>query len=371
MKVGIVTFFNAANYGAMLQAYALWQFLRHRGHEVEFISCAINNCSSASLWKCFVARSLRGVRIKLKRYIRHSITSFSQEFPQTRPFRNLEEVRDGCRKFDAVIVGSDQVWNPLWCAKKEFLPIVFLDFVTGATKRIAYAASFGVTRWSSDITANTVGGYLRKFDAISVREQSGLKVLHDLLERNDASCVLDPTMLFGCEFYQSMILKCKGVGVFKYCLDEWSDGQIEDKVVAEIQAALNEPRISTDKACVNGMLYPICKALKVDAKVSVISWLSKLANAEFVVTNSFHGTVFAILFHRPFVSILLNGKLSGMNERILSLLDMLHLRTRAVHSCDHSEIANIVSSGIDWRDVDSRLSRERDNAIRFVRCAGL
>ena len=106
--------------------------------------------------------------------------------------------------------------------------------------------------------------------------------------------------------------------------------------------------------------------LAITAKVSVPEWLAKIAASDFVFTNSFHGTVFAILFHRPFVSILLRGRMSGMNERALSLLKKLGLESRAVYADDTAAIEAALASPIDWEKVDSARVACAEGSRRFI-----
>lgn len=111
-----------------------------------------------------------------------------------------------------------------------------------------------------------------------------------------------------------------------------------------------------------GMFYEVANT----AKVSVPEWLAKIAASDFVFTNSFHGTVFAILFHRPFVSILLRGPMSGMNERALSLLKKLGLESRAVYANDTAAIEAALASPIDWEKVDSARVACAEGSRRFI-----
>ena len=364
MKIGIVTFFCVPNYGAMLQAYALWKYLEKRGHEVEFIDYAFGNTRRISLWKCFVSRQLQGcfdvIRKKLKAYVRFNIVHFSDAFPRTRRVATFAALEDVGRKYDALIVGSDQMWNPLWCSGKT-LPVVMLDFAPKGKKRIAYAVSFGTNEWKKEQNADEAGRLLRKFDAISVREESGMKLVQELSGRNDAKWMVDPTLLHSAAFYEPLLnSECcnRHRYVFSYMLDEWLNGEQVESVLRLVMAARGVDVIHTDKVSASGLLSPICKLLDVQSKVSVGTWLSEIANSDFVVTNSFHGTVFSILFHKPFLTMPVSGKMSGMNERVISLLSMVGLGSRIVNIKDIDGCRAVVGSAIDWDEVDRRLDAE-------------
>lgn len=364
MKIGIVTFYRVANYGAMLQAYALWKFLAARGHEVVFIRKPCAAPGRISLWRCFVSRSWKGVVTKLKMRIQHSITEFAASYPQTISCHSIDDVKRETAVCDAFIVGSDQMWNPIWCSG-EHLPLVMLDFVAEGKPRISYAASFGVTSWDEKYGPERAGAALSKFKAISVRESSGVEIVKKLTGRTDAKCLLDPTLLRGRDFYQKIIAEHQIANrsdapyVFRYWL-HWSDVKESDCVVELIRRLTGADRVEDDNRPVGGvgsLFYRLCG---VKGKISVPEWLNKIAGASFVLTNSFHGTVFAILFHRPFLSVLLRGRMSGMNERALSLLKILGLEDRAIYLDEVAECERLIIEPIDWVSVESRLDEKRD-----------
>ena len=377
MKIGIVTFFRVANYGAMLQANALRRFLESMGHEVVFISHPRVVATKMPLWRVFVSRGLKGVKIKLKNYVRHSITDFAATFPQTKLCRTIDEVRQATADCDAFIVGSDQMWNPTWCSGRH-LPLVMLDFAPEGKPRIAYAASFGTTVWREDQNANQAGELLRKFAKISVREESGVKLANELSGRTDAVQMLDPTLLYSADFYRKIIAdagveipKHNFPTIFRYMLDEWDDASASQKAFEFVKGKLTLKETDSDRIPIRGLLAPLCKHLGVTAKVSVPEWLAKIAASDFVFTNSFHGTVFAILFHRPFVSILLRGPMSGMNERAISLLKKLGLESRAVHADDTAAIEAALASPINWEKVEAARAAYAEGSRNFLRgCIG-
>ena len=141
------------------------------------------------------------------------------------------------------------------------------------------------------------------------------------------------------------------------------------KAFEVVKNRLNLIETDSDRTPVRGILAPLCKLLGVTSKVSVPEWLAKIATSDFVFTNSFHGTAFAILFHKPFVSLLLRGPMSGMNERALSLLKKLGLESHAVYADDQLAIKAAVESKIDWQLVDDALISQRVKAINFIESA--
>ena len=133
-----------------------------------------------------------------------------------------------------------------------------------------------------------------------------------------------------------------------------------------VKDKLNISNVVTDRKYASGLLSLLCRVLGVKAKIKVPEWLEAIASSEFVFTNSFHGTVFSILFHKPFVSVLIKGKMSGMNERALSLLKNIGLEDRAVYSDEIEKISLLVDKPINWEEVDSRLDELREVAKEFL-----
>jgi len=368
VKIGIVTFYRVANYGAMLQAYALWKYLEAHGHEVVFMRTPRVAPARLPLWKCFVAHSLRGVKIKLKRHVRHTMTRFASDFPQTTVCHTYKELQTAGSTCDAFIVGSDQMWNPHWCSG-EHLRFVMLDFGAKVKKRIAYAVSFGTKVWAEDQNAAEAARLMNLFSAISVREESGVDLVRSICGRTDARCVLDPTLLYTADFYREHIQFCEQTDsyVFNYLLDEWSDSADEARVLAYVQKTLDIPVVKTDRVPPRGLMRLLGVLKGVSGKIPVPDWIARLAGAQFVVTNSFHGTVFAILFHRPFVSLLLRGPMGSMNERAMSLLNRLGLSNRAVYADKIEDIKVLLKCEIDWSAVDERLNNLRGESEKFLK----
>lgn len=369
MRIGIVTFFRIANYGAMLQAYALWKYLEARGHKVVFIRHAGIVPRRMRLIRCLVSRRLCGVVMKVSQYVQSPISEFAADFPQTRFCRTLGEIQEETSDCDAFIVGSDQMWNPEWCSG-ALLPVVMLDFAREDQLRIAYAVSFGSDKWVSDGSENAVGRLLCKFTRISVREESGVSLVESLSGRTDAECLIDPALLLTAESYRLLMdgipgPEGKGRYVFRYILHERKISAETERAFFAVRSQLGIMCFKSDRVPVRGFGSPLCRLLGVYAKLSLPNWLSELVHSDFVFTNSFHGTVFAILFHRPFVSLLLRGSMSRMNGRLLSLLSKLGLPERAVYADDIGKIRDMAGGVIDWKNVDERLSRLRDKTDGF------
>ena len=372
MRVAVLTFYGALNYGAMLQAFALWRYLEGIGHEVVFIKHFCTAPARLPLWRCFFSRRIRGIRKKLESYVWFSMRSFVSALPQTEYCKSLEDIMKATSACDGFIVGSDQMWNPMWCATK-WLPLVMLDFVPNGKKRIAYAVSFGTNTWGCYANEDVAGSMIRKFDSISVREHSGLALIEEISGREDAKWLIDPTLLFGAEFYSQVsdssrykVCPDKGKYIFKYMLGGWDDKSDASYIIDALKKSKGILNIQCDRVRAMGWLPFLSSAFGVKARISVCSWLRKIEGAGVVVTNSYHGVIFSIIYHRPFVAILLRGHYEGMNDRILSLLVALGLERLAVYSDDIAAIKAAISLSIDWVDVESRLDTYRNTAKMFL-----
>ena len=373
MKIGIVTFFCVPNYGAMLQAHVLWHVLAKRGHEVEFIDYSVCKANAPSLLHCFMTRHMSAIRHRLKSFVRYPMTDFASSCPRTRHYVSYDDLKSNCPKYDCLIVGSDQMWNPMWFSDEK-LPFVMLDFANESCRRLACSVSFGTDKWRKDQNAILAGELIGRFLAISVREESGVALVEKLSGRRDAQCLIDPTMLFGADAYLALCRNAPEVSgdyVFEYFLDDWLGADEGRSVVKKVMAALNISKVKSDRIPVAGALAPLCRMMGITSKRRVEDWLACLSNASFVCTNSFHGTVFSLLFHRPFVTILLKGQMAGMNERVLSLLDKVGLRSRAVCVDEIARIDGVLRAPIDWETVDRRFDGERVKFNRFISEAGL
>lgn len=334
MKIGIVTLPLHINYGGILQAYALQTVLERMGHQVVVFNHEMKY--SLPLWrrplsytKRFIKKYFLGrkaVRIFEEQYRRKEYSiisqhtqSFIDKYIHSYNIRSFTELKS--KDFDAIIVGSDQVWRPIY-----FMPMfrssienAYLDFAKGWNiKRVAYAASFGTEDWEyTPVQTEHCKNLLKLFDLVTVREESGVRLSKEQFGV-DALHVLDPTMLLNKEDYIKLfdvanIPKSSGK-LLNYILDETSEKtEIINQIAAE--KALVPFRVNSK---VENPNVPIEERIQPPVEV----WIRGFYDAEFVVTDSFHACVFSIIFGKPFVVI--GNKDRGM-ARFESLLKMFNL----------------------------------------------
>lgn len=354
MRIGIVTFWDSQdNYGQLLQCFASQHYLRSLGHDAflikyKAVSHYVPDRSLRTVLKKLISPShIRFIYNKITRYFSHTkelninrhFDDFRNNFiDATERIYTEDELRQDPPKCDILITGSDQVW-----AGVPLDPIYFLQFGEKRARRVALSASFG-RKSLPETLMHDLRNYLKCFDAITVREQSGIE-LCKLAGRNDAQLICDPTLLCPANVY----------------LDIAQGDIARDKVFIYY---LGHKSCITDKQLIDFLgetSYDFCGSQGLDNNInkvypSIPEWLGAIRNANLVITNSFHGTVFSLLFRKQFVVVPLVN--SGANDRIETLLGQLHLKNRVCSNID--QLSTVVLSSIDYSKVSSRIEEIRD-----------
>lgn len=356
MKIGIITFHYANNYGAVFQSYALSAYLRSIGHEVELIDYQSDDMINGGALRCPLSRTaikadIYTIYIKWRKFRKIStedhakaaFDDFRNKFLTISPRRytSFTELRDDPPRCDAYICGSDQIWNPPIHVGVD--PAYYLEFAPAGRRRIAYAASFGRNDIEPYYRAE-MARLLEKMDALSVREKNGADLVERLTGRS-AAWHPDPTLLL--DDYDAITTAPAESGyLFTYILREKEWVEKANQLVADkLQAPVIDPHRK---------------------KMSPTEWIGYLKNAKFVVTNSFHGTVFSIIFRKPFVTVGLTGKKASLNDRMLSLLGRAGLEARFLAAYDEEALLRLVDASIDWDAAHSRLKEWRAEAQRYL-----
>lgn len=365
MKIGVVTYCNVPNYGALLQAYALQTYLTKRGHEVFLLNYEWGPSRAYPTWRVLCSKGVARLKSKLKinaelRMAEH----FAPNLKLTQRLKDLQAVRMSAPACDVYLVGSDQMWNTTF--NRQTLPLVFLDTFDPKAIRLSYAVSFGLSEIPEGLH-DELRTYMQKFQAISMREDSGVQLVMQVAQRV-AGWHCDPTLLLTAGDY-GQLCACgerDGGYIFSYLLS-WKTNNRE-RCLACVSRALAISRVLTDGAKPVGILERVFDS---PHKADVTVWLQRISGAAFVFTNSFHGTIFSILFHRPFVTLLLADEVSVMNSRVVSLLERLGLQDRIFDGDRPDDIERIVLSPIDWNNVDLRLQKWKTETNEYFENNGL
>lgn len=371
MKIAIMTQPLGGNYGGMMQAYALQQVLKRMGHEVVTIDRQLNE--GRFLWRMarYAKRSLSRVtgRRKAPVFIEaHYPQIFLNTYAfmdqhislSTRIASEAELKRHfGSNRYDAVIVGSDQTWRP------RYSPNIFnyyLDFLQGdEIKRVAYASSFGTDRWEyTEQETDRCARLAQRFDSISVREASGVALCKRHLGV-DASAVLDPTLLLDKHHYGGLIkdhhYHITEGAIFAY----WLDPSVTKVQATALVSARDNKEVISCKARLE--LNNVSSSRLEDyMMLPVEQWLSSFASCSLVLTDSFHGVVFSIIFEKPFVAVI-NKERGG--SRFESLLKSLNLEKNLVY--DAAEIARLDINGLaPGPDAQVHLANLKTASMQFL-----
>lgn len=382
MKIAILTLPLIDNYGGILQCYALQTVLEGMGHQVTVLDRRWSGSGTGliirrfgSLVKCLLRKFVlgqkdivlmapwtedyhihkrseaeeRGVK-EIRGFVRENIHL-------TKPLRSSKELAKWvrCGGYDCIVVGSDQVWRGIYSPDIEDF---FLGFLPEDDKRlkITYAASFGTA--DSPISEAHLANCVRlakRFDALSVRELSGVEILKETFGL-EARLVLDPTLLLSAEQYKFPVESERTGGVVSYILDETDDKNgIIGQVAKNLGLKETKVRISTRSADADTLLKP-----------SVEEWLASFASADFVVTDSFHGCVFSIINHKPFIAIA--NKDRGL-ERFTSLLGSFGLQDRLIfdrEEFDRKKLALL--RPVDYTLVDGIKQELIRSGMAFLSC---
>lgn len=355
MKIGLLSPHYAFNYGAVLQAFALKEYLRSLGHDAIILN-------RRPAYQCAIPSLFGRIARKIEEFTkRNSFIKFEKEHlqPQTSLviFQNDWENID-INTFDAVIVGSDQVWRDDY-AFNAFGFNLFLDFVGNGIKKISYAPSLGKGSWNSSAeNTEKVKTLLHLFDAISVRELNSIAVLKDKFDVS-AQVVVDPTLLLTANDYieKLKIKKSKQNHIATYILD------YDDNFKRKIDMLSNDLGLNHKDIIVRspkGNVRVMMNRFRV--MDSVEDWITNIANSKYVITNSFHGMVFSIIFRKQFL-VVMNTERGA--ERFNSLLQIFGLEDRLINSTEKNYSRHF-NKQIDYNSIEPLIEKWRNHSKDYI-----
>ena len=362
MDIKVITRHAPSNYGSLLQSIATINIMERLGHKCEIIDYIRND-----------ERGLRAITTPLKnkkewsgniiKRIAYILLRYPEENIAERKFDKMRskylKLTERCTNIselsklnaDIFMTGSDQVWGPTLNGKYD--EAYFLSFVKG-TKKTAYAASFGRTEFT-DKTKNEYKKLLSKYDAIAVREDSAVQLLRDM-NVNCIGQVLDPTLLLtGAEWenYVDDNNKIKGEYVLVY--------QLHNNPVLSEYAIKFAESYKLPLYRVSPTFHQFRRGGKFLYLPDLGHFLSYIKNCKYFITDSFHGTAFALIFNKQFFEILPNNKTGSRNQSILRLTG---LENRIIYDFDDF---SLVDDKIDYDKVNSIILNERVKSIKILK----
>ncbi len=347
---------RSLNYGAVLQAYGLVKSIEKLGYKCEIIDYRNNELENRDSVKRFI--KTKGVMRNIYQYLEMPFWFIRRK--RFNDFLNLVNVsntifqinKDIEDKYYKCFVGSDQVWN---YRVTKFDSNYFFNKFEEVNKINSYAASFGIDNIPREFKDNYIK-YLKRFSSISVREEVGANIVESLIEKRP-KVVIDPSLLLDKKEWGKLINKPVTKG--KYILiyqRAYSETLIK---FAERLSKITGYKIVT----INGNPRQPIKA-KYVLNAGPIEWLSLIMNAEFVVTNSFHGVAFSINFEKKFYVELLDSKF-GVNSRLENIIEKFGLEERQIKEGNDINI----DDEINYININNKLSLEREKSIKYLKDA--
>lgn len=347
-KIGILTFHYPSNknFGGILQAYAVQKMFENQGNKVELIN---------------LIPFKETIKTKISTYITgNGFIDFSNKFLKvSNQCKTLEDLKMLNLKMSTFVVGSDQVWRPTWL--KSYLSHYYFDFVDDKNKKIAYAASFGTDNWDGGYELTTkIKKLIQRFDYISVREESGVKICKEKFGV-DATCVLDPTLMIDKNDYKIILddYNSKHMKKEKFIaymlLDDNSELRHQSKIMSNY--------LSVKNIHINGK-FLFKNKFFIYNKVSC--WLNYIKNSELVVTDSFHCTVFSLIFNKKFVVV---ANPTRGTARLENLLGIVGLKERFFTDIKDVLKSGILDKDIDYVEVEKKLNIHREYSMNFLKKA--
>lgn len=338
------------NYGSILQYFALQTYLENKGHNVQWLKykAVKNQPKGINRW---LREKLLHSYYKTDNVKFHNKEGFEKFIAKyikltNTTYNNKKELYSTPPKADLYIVGSDQVWN-------GYSPDRFLTFVPKNTPKISYAVSFGKNRIPKYMQP-LLWYYLKSFKAISIREIEGMKLCH-MLGRKDAKYVIDPSFLLHREDYIKIINADKSVKqittpyIYGYFVNPFPNDTLTYKT--EIDKYIKD--IGIDFWVTGIQNAELALSQYKEIQPTPLEWINTILNADYVLTNSFHGVAFSINLQKKFLVILQNGDMSNQNCRYLNLLKKLGLEDR-IYNPLKGRIQEQMNHPINWKEVNNK-----------------
>lgn len=365
MKVGIMTWFHYHNYGTALQVTALSNVIKNMGHEPKVINYIPNSIPVKRYKESIFSQGVKSIVSRIVEHPYHVFrgTEREKKFCEfceknlvfTYSCNILPELESLNSILDCFVCGSDQIWAP-----SVFDSHYYLDYVFDSKKMIAYAPSIGLEMIRDKDVLDQVSILADRFLHISTRERSGSEIIEKLIGRS-VETVLDPTMLLDVEAWHEYESQRMDIGkpyILIYMLGhnkrQWKQiYNISEKLGIDVKII---PVFKSDfnrKGCIKSPVGPS-------------EFLELVHNASFVCTDSFHGTIFSIIYHKKFCVFerFKKNDSFSQNSRIYNILNLFHLEDRCIKN---GHDISIIYSAIDYGKVDNLLAVERTNSIQYLK----
>ena len=364
MKAGLITFYHIHHYGALFQAAATERAVERFGWDCEIVDYFVNQDNALFKRPTGLGSAAHDAHTALhykalaERYRRFEQFSRDHLRISAHHYDSFDALAHAELPYDLILSGSDQIWNPKIFPDGRFDPVFFGTF--SRKRRIAYAPSFGIPAVPDGMQAE-LKSYLDGFSHLSVRETQGREIVREATGR-DVPVVLDPTLLLAADQWASMSNHPAdyptGGYILCYCISR--PGALTP-YIAQLHQETGLPVV---QLCgIRQKVHPKARQI-LDAGPA--EFLDLFRNASYVVTNSFHGTVFSVQFHRPFFTTVSPAELSAPERsRTVSILSRLGLADRVIGKGDTAELL----SSVNWDAAEAALATARQDSLRYLQAA--
>ena len=366
-RVGIMSMQRIANYGSFLQAFALKQLIEKLGHSVEFVDYHVgppvvkDEADSGNPYIRKIEKGLEVFRYKAPVSHKVSFVLYKQSFAKKYfPLLGVTDTMNYNPQLDCLVIGSDEVFNCIQKNSNVGYSLELFGKDNHAKKLITYAASFGNTTLGKLKDFNKkdeIGDFLKRFNAISVRDANSQHIVETLTERK-AICHLDPVLIYDymncCDRIPELHLSEKYLILYAYA------GRISDEEADWISAYAKKKNLKV--YAIGG----IQKCADRFINCSPFEVLAYFKNAQEVITDTFHGSIFSIITHRNFAALVRKsvGTSYGNEEKLTDLLIRLGLQDRRIYNME--QLSDIMDCPIEYQNVERILSEERTRSQAYL-----
>lgn len=365
-KIGQLTFHASHNYGSVLQAYALSRQLQLMGHDTEIINLRPQTQKDAYR---IIRESDKGIHKVFRYFIYSVLVKRAKEYERfindvlpvtSKEYASTEELRKELFDYDCYVCGGDQIWNPV-C--QDFESAYYLQFLSEDNKarKISYAPSLGKTEFD-EVTLGKIGRWVQKFDYISVREKRGAELIQKLTTK-PVTMVCDPVVLLDKSEWEKLAVKPK----YKkpYILVYFLENNHGSRSLTEYLRKIT----GYDVVIFNEYIRDFVKPYHKEYSASPEEFVGLFINASFVYTNSFHGTAFATIFEKPFISAIAVDQEHATNNndsRKIDYLKKIGLEERLYTTGNPTKEFLL---HIDYTEAREKMNEFRKESLDFLRNA--
>ncbi len=363
MKIAHLTFHASHNYGSVLQAYALSKQLQLMGHEVKILNLRPQSQRDAyriirtsdkglhRLFRCLIYPALRKRFNHYERFINQVLPVCDKEFSTT------NELEQAHLQYDAYVCGGDQIWNPV-C--QDFETAYYLQFLKqdDQTKRIAYSPSLGKTEFPSDTLAH-IKEWVKAFDHISVREQRGVNIIQNLTDK-PVHTVCDPVLLLDKKYWQEMAILPHYEK--PYILTYFLENNHGSRSLTEYLRQQTGFSVVNLNEYIKDFIRPYKKCYSASPE----EFVGLFMNASLIYTNSFHGTAFATIFNKPFITAVAVNQAEAQNNNDSRKID--YIQRLSLNKCLYMEALPDVNTilNMDYSQANDKLTSFRSESLDFL-----